>query len=65
MLNALKSNVVVDKSYLQAVSKAKITELASAHGLLMTEGMLYELMKGTDVDRAGWFLQVPGCGKTI
>ncbi|EPJ82401.1 MULTISPECIES: hypothetical protein [Pseudomonas] len=63
MLNALKSNVVVDKSYLQAVSKAKITELASAHGLLMTEGMLYELMKGTDVDRAGWFYKFPDAAR--
>lgn len=63
MSNALKSNVVVDKSYLQAVSKAKMTELASAHGLLMTDGMLYELVKGTDIDRAGWFYKFPDAAR--
>lgn len=59
MSNAFKSNVVVDKSYLQAVSKESMTELASAHGLLMTEAMLYELVKGTDADRAKWFYKFP------
>ena len=59
MSKALKSKVVVDKSYLQAVSKVKMAELASAHGLLVTDAMLYELVKGTDADRAKWFSRFP------
>lgn len=59
MSKALKSNVVVDKSYLQGVPKAKMAELASTHRLLMTDSMLYELVKGSDVERARWFNKFP------
>jgi hypothetical protein len=59
MSKALNSKLVVDKSYLQAVSRTRMTELASAHGLLMTDALLYELVKGTDTERAGWFARFP------
>jgi hypothetical protein len=59
MSKAQKLNVVVDKSYLQGESKTKIAELASMHGLLMTDAMLYELDKGGDVKRVEWFSKFP------
>lgn len=59
MYKTSKLNVVVDKSYLQGASKAKVAELAALHGLLMTDAMLYELVKGSDADRSIWFSKFP------
>lgn len=59
MSKTRKLNVVIDKCYLQGEPRTKIAELASAHGLLMTDAMLYELIKGSDAKRSNWFSKFP------
>ncbi|MBC8724830.1 hypothetical protein F6X37_25585 [Paraburkholderia sp. 31.1] len=51
--------VVVDKSYLQGAPRIAIAEIASVHGLLMSEALLYELVKAESIDRAKWFSKFP------
>jgi hypothetical protein len=50
---------VLDKSFLQAVSKRRVEELNNSYKLLMPEVMLYELVKGAPEDRANWFSKLP------
>ncbi|WP_460066800.1 hypothetical protein [Pseudomonas sp. H1_G08] len=55
----MKKFLVLDKSFLQGVSKRRIDELDNSYRLLMPEEMLYELSKGAPEDRAKWFYRLP------
>jgi hypothetical protein len=55
----MKKFLVLDKSFLQGVSKRRIEELDNSYKLLMPEVMLYELAKGAPEDRANWFSRLP------
>lgn len=55
----MKSWVVVDKSFVQGSSAERVAKLSSQHGLLMTEEMLYELVKGDAQDRSRCFSKFP------
>lgn len=59
----MRAKVVIDKSYLQGAPKARVGEIASAHGLLMSEALLYELVKAESGDRAKWFSKFPECAR--
>ena len=49
-------NIVVDKSFLRSCKKSEITELCKQNNLLMTESLLYELLKDSN-NRMNLFLK--------
>lgn len=51
----MSCNIVLDKSYLRWAKKDVISQLASKHGLLMSEMLLYECAKENPIDRAKLF----------
>lgn len=55
----MRKFLVLDKSFLQGVSKRRIDELNDSYKLLIPEEMLYELVKGAPEDRANWFSRLP------
>ena len=47
--------IILDKSYLQGISPDKFQELSEQFQFLMTDALFYELIKGNEPARSGWF----------
>jgi len=48
-------NLVIDKSFLQGVSKKRICELSQSYNILMPRSLFFELLKQTPIERAKLF----------
>lgn len=56
----MKPGIILDKSFLQGVSGARIEELARSHELVMCEALFYELLTGEEPGRSRCFAKLQG-----
>ena len=57
--------IILDKSYLQGISQARYQELSEQFQFLMTDTLFYELIKGDEPARSGWFRKFPQNNNSI
>lgn len=58
-MNVAKTDVVIDKSFLQGASKDTLQLLFKNHRVLMTHGNFYELLTTKPIERACCFKRLP------